>query len=391
LNALTSPAVSGHRGAVEGGRSDRGPGGPQRRVARPAERRAGPLDPEHRFVMVDGSGPAGGEAFESRMPALYGVAYGLGFALKRRGVQGKVGPPRGPLVARRRRHGPGRDPRRRPDGVALEADDRRAGRGDPAEMEEQLAAARSKLAPEVASSLRVEPFEEGDVAQLLHLGYTRRNVPRSSGCSPASLLRVRELTKESVQGILHRGGTILGSSGANPYHEGGIEKGPTDLRRSGARRVDRDRRRGHARRRRAHVRRGHVGHRRAEDHRQRPVGAEACIGFSTAVQIATDAIDRLHSTAESHNRVIVAELMGRNSGWIALSAGLAGGADMILIPERPFDLADLRAHLRRRHLGGHLFSIVVAAEGAQPDEGTMAPVSYPIDERGSPASAGSPT
>ena len=94
-------------------------------------------------------------------------------------------------------------------------------------------------------------------------------------------------------------------------------------------------------------------------------------GFQTAVQIVTDAIDRLHTTAESHNRVMVVEVMGRHAGWIATHAGIAGGADAILVPERPFDIEQIVAHLRRRHERGRSFSIVVVAEGASPLEGTL--------------------
>ncbi|MGH2754625.1 MAG: ATP-dependent 6-phosphofructokinase, partial [Actinomycetota bacterium] len=92
-------------------------------------------------------------------------------------------------------------------------------------------------------------------------------------------------------------------------------------------------------------------------------------GFNTAVQICTDAIDRLHTTAESHNRVIVLEVMGRHAGWIATHSGLAGGADAILIPERPFDIDDVCDHIKRRHGKGKTFSIVVVAEGSTPLEG----------------------
>jgi 6-phosphofructokinase len=92
-------------------------------------------------------------------------------------------------------------------------------------------------------------------------------------------------------------------------------------------------------------------------------------GFHTAVQICTDAIDRLHTTAESHNRVIVLEVMGRHTGWIATYSGLAGGADAILVPERPFDLDDTCARITNRHEGGRTFSIVVVAEGAVPKDG----------------------
>jgi 6-phosphofructokinase len=89
------------------------------------------------------------------------------------------------------------------------------------------------------------------------------------------------------------------------------------------------------------------------------------------VQIVTDAIDRLHTTAESHNRVMVVEVMGRHAGWIATHAGIAGGADAILVPERPFDIEKIVEHLRRRHARGPSFSIVVVAEGATTIEGTL--------------------
>ena len=101
-------------------------------------------------------------------------------------------------------------------------------------------------------------------------------------------------------------------------------------------------------------------------------GTDYTFGFQTAVQIATEAIDRLHTTAESHNRVLVCEVMGRHAGWIAVHAGIAGGADAILVPERPFDLDEVCAHLRRRHERGRTFSIVVVSEGAVPKEGGAA-------------------
>lgn len=94
-------------------------------------------------------------------------------------------------------------------------------------------------------------------------------------------------------------------------------------------------------------------------------GTDLCFGFDTAVSIATEAIDRVHTTAEAHNRVIVVEVMGRDSGWIATYSGIAGGADVILIPERPFDIEEIAESLRRRHSRGRYFSIVVAAEGAK--------------------------
>lgn len=100
-------------------------------------------------------------------------------------------------------------------------------------------------------------------------------------------------------------------------------------------------------------------------------GTDLTFGFTTAVQIATDAIDRLHTTAESHDRVMVVEVMGRHSGWIATHAGIAGGATVVLIPERPFDIDEVCERLIRRHARGRFASIVVVAEGAVPREGTL--------------------
>src|SRR5262245_7730282 len=102
------------------------------------------------------------------------------------------------------------------------------------------------------------------------------------------------------------------------------------------------------------------------------VGTTNCFGFDTAVAFATEAIDRLHTTAEAHRRIIVVEVMGRYAGWIALHAGVAGGADAILIPEIPFDLAAIAERLGERDRWGAHFSIVVVAEGAFPAGGKMA-------------------
>src|SRR3954447_20339302 len=100
-------------------------------------------------------------------------------------------------------------------------------------------------------------------------------------------------------------------------------------------------------------------------------GTTSCFGFDTAVSFATDAIDRLHTTAEAHKRIIVVEVIGRYAGWIALHAGVAGGADAILIPEIPFDIAVVAERLRERDKWGAKFSIVVVAEGAYPKGGTL--------------------
>src|SRR5262247_3240847 len=99
------------------------------------------------------------------------------------------------------------------------------------------------------------------------------------------------------------------------------------------------------------------------------VGTTNCFGFDTAVDFATDAIDRLHTTAEAHHRILVVEVMGRYAGWIALYAGVAGGADAILIPEIPFDVGLVAERLRARDRWGARFSIVVVAEGAYPKGG----------------------
>jgi 6-phosphofructokinase 1 len=101
------------------------------------------------------------------------------------------------------------------------------------------------------------------------------------------------------------------------------------------------------------------------------MGTDVTFGFMTAVQTATDAIDRLHTTAESHDRVMIVEVMGRHTGWIATHAGIAGGATAILVPERPFDLDEVCELLRRRHHRGRFASIVVVAEGAVAAPGTI--------------------
>jgi phosphofructokinase-like protein len=100
-------------------------------------------------------------------------------------------------------------------------------------------------------------------------------------------------------------------------------------------------------------------------------GTDVTFGFHTAVQIATDAIDRLHTTAESHDRVMVVEVMGRHAGWIATYAGIAGGATVILVPEEPFDIDEVCKILERRHDRGRYASIAVVAEGATPVPGTL--------------------
>jgi 6-phosphofructokinase 1 len=109
---------------------------------------------------------------------------------------------------------------------------------------------------------------------------------------------------------------------------------------------------------------------------------ELTFGFDTAVQICVDAIDRLHTTAESHDRVMIVEVMGRQAGWIATYAGIAGGATVILVPEEPFDIDEVASALTDRHQQGRYASIVVVAEGAVPKEGTLALASGETDQFG---------
>jgi ATP-dependent phosphofructokinase / diphosphate-dependent phosphofructokinase len=179
-----------------------------------------------------------------------------------------------------------------------------------------------------------------------------------------------ELTRESTRGILPRGGTILGTSRTNPYKEpDGAERVKAVLEQRGVDAlipIGGEDTLGVAGRLHAegvHV----VGVPKTIDNDLD--GTDYTFGFQTAVQIATDAIDRLHTTAESHNRVIVVEVMGRHAGWIAAHSGMAGGADVILVPERPFDVDQVCDLLRRRHAAGPTFSIVVVAEGAVPADG----------------------
>src|SRR3954468_6824112 len=182
-----------------------------------------------------------------------------------------------------------------------------------------------------------------------------------------------ELTAERTKGILPRGGTILGSSRTNPFKKDG---GGVDAVRAGmaGQGVDvlvpiggEDTLGVAARLAEASV--PVVGVPKTIDNDLK--GTDYTFGFQTAVQIATDAVDRLHTTAESHNRVMVLEVMGRHAGFIAAHSGMAGGGDVILVPERPFDIEEVCEHLRRRHSNGRTFSIVVVSEGATPRAGTL--------------------
>jgi phosphofructokinase-like protein len=173
------------------------------------------------------------------------------------------------------------------------------------------------------------------------------------------------LGPREISGILPRGGTIVGTSRTNPYKvDGGVDRVLDNAARAG---LD------------ALVAIGGedtlgVAARLYEEHSFPVVGVPKTIdndlsatdytfGFDTAVAICTDAIDRLHTTAESHNRVMVLEVMGRHTGWIAVMSGIAGGADVILIPEKPISIEDACNEIRKRHGRGKDFSIVVVSEG----------------------------
>jgi phosphofructokinase-like protein len=182
-----------------------------------------------------------------------------------------------------------------------------------------------------------------------------------------------ELTLESTRGIIHRGGTILGSSRTNPYQDGQdgtprIRETLQSLHLHGLIAIGGEDTLGVASRL-SDAGVNVIGLPKTIDNDLG--GTDMTFGFDTAVQVATDAIDRLHTTAESHHRVLILEVMGRHAGWIALHSGLAGGADVILIPEKPFDIEEVCRLISRRRSRGRYFSIVVVAEGAMPKEGTM--------------------
>lgn len=191
------------------------------------------------------------------------------------------------------------------------------------------------------------------------------------------------LDVERCRGILPRGGTILGSSRTNPYKvDDGVERCKATL---AANEVD------------ALIVIGGEDTLGVADKLHRDglsvVGVpktidndlsatEVTFGFHTAVQIVTDAIDRLHTTAESHDRVLVCEVMGRHAGHIATYAAIAGGAAQVLVPEEEFDIDDVCRRLTRRHDRGRFASIIVVAEGAKPKEGTMVLSSGDVDAFG---------
>ena len=177
---------------------------------------------------------------------------------------------------------------------------------------------------------------------------------------------IRPLDRSAVSGILHTGGTILGSSRTN------LTKKPAEMEKAieNAQKYGLD----------AIVAIGGddtLGVCAAMTQRGVPaigipktmdndlVGTDSCIGFNTAVTTVADALDKLHSTAEAHHRVIVVEVMGRYTGWVAMMGGLAGGADYILIPETPSSITEVCEHIKRRWASGKKFSIIVMAEAAR--------------------------
>ncbi|HEY9871630.1 MAG TPA: ATP-dependent 6-phosphofructokinase [Candidatus Obscuribacterales bacterium] len=185
---------------------------------------------------------------------------------------------------------------------------------------------------------------------------------------------VMPLTVQSTSGLLQRGGTIIRTSRTNPFK---IERGPERILESMEKhRLD------------ALIAVGGedtcgVAHKMHSQHGLNVVcvpktidndlnATDFTFGFDTAVNIVAEAIDRLHTTAESHNRVLVCEVMGRNAGWIATYGGIAGGADYILVPEKPIVLKDVVESIKKRHARGRDYSIVVVAEGAKFENGDVA-------------------
>jgi 6-phosphofructokinase 1 len=176
---------------------------------------------------------------------------------------------------------------------------------------------------------------------------------------------LKPLDYESTSGILHKGGTIIGTSRTNPFKsEGGVDGVKRTFEQIDALvAIGGEDTLGVASRLFSEENLNVVGVPKTIDNDLN--GTDYTFGFDTAVAVATDAVDRCHSTAESHNRIIVVETMGRHAGWIALFTGIAGGADYILIPEQPVDYDAVAASVERRKARGKKFSVVVASEGAE--------------------------
>jgi len=191
------------------------------------------------------------------------------------------------------------------------------------------------------------------------------------------------LDLKSSSGILPRGGSILGTSRTNPFkHEKGPENITENAKKTGIEAfvvIGGDDTLSVA------YKMGELGLKcvgvpKTIDNDL--AGTDYTFGFHTAVAIATEALDRLHTTAETHQRVMILEVMGRYTGWIALGAGLAGGADVILVPEKPFDINEICGYIKRRQERGRNFSIIIVAEGAKPKGGKEIVYSESIDEFG---------
>ncbi len=181
---------------------------------------------------------------------------------------------------------------------------------------------------------------------------------------------VVQLDRANIRNILPQGGTMLGTARFHPHSAGGMEQVMATLE---AERIE------------ALICIGGDGTLNAAQKVAEEgikivaipktidndvYGTDLSIGYHTAVNIATEAIDRIHTTAESHNRVMVVEVMGRHAGWIASAAGIAGGAEVVLTPEEPFDIEKIVKFLKHRHKAHANFSIIVVAEGAAPAKGT---------------------
>lgn len=197
------------------------------------------------------------------------------------------------------------------------------------------------------------------------------------------------LTLNTIRGILHRGGSILGTSRTNPFkYEDGPQKIFKNVKELGIDALI--------------VIGGDDTQKVAQKLYEMGLPCvsvpktidndlaytDYTFGFNTAVAIATEALDRIHTTAEAHHRVMIVEVMGRYTGWIALEAGIAGGADVILIPEQPFDVEEVCEYIRRRQKRGRNFSIVVVAEGAKPKGGKEIVYCNKVDEFGHPRLGG---
>ena len=191
------------------------------------------------------------------------------------------------------------------------------------------------------------------------------------------------LDLNAVSGILPRGGSILGTSRTNPFKtQEGPKKILENAKKAGIEAViaiggDDTLSVAH---KMGELGLKSVGVPKTIDNDL--AGTDYTFGFNTAVSIATEALDRLHTTAETHHRVIILEVMGRYTGWIALEGGLAGGADIILIPEKPFDIDKVCEYIKQRHERGRNFSIIVVAEGAKPKGGVEIVYSESLDEFG---------